>query len=63
MRRAYRYPPAVAFYIFFSANISTEYFKHAALSPLFSSECRLFRNATFFGYCIIYILHTECAKI
>jgi hypothetical protein len=31
--RAYRYPPDVAFYIFFSTNISTEYFKHAAHSP------------------------------
>jgi hypothetical protein len=28
--RAYRYPPEVAFYISFSTNISTEYFKHDA---------------------------------
>jgi hypothetical protein len=28
--RAYRYSPDVAFYIFFSTAISTEYFKHAA---------------------------------
>jgi len=41
----------------------TEYFKHAAHSPFFSSKCRLFQNATFFGSCIIHILHTECAKI
>jgi hypothetical protein len=63
--RAYRYPPDVAFYIFFSTNIrvSTEYFKHAAHSPFFSSKCRLFHNATFFGSCIIHILHTRCAKI
>jgi len=47
----------------FSANISTEYFKHAAHSSFFSSKCRLFHNATFFGSCIIHILHTECAKI
>ena len=60
---AYRYPPDVALYIFFSANISTEYFEHAALSPFFSSKCRLFRNATFSGSCIIHILHTGCAKI
>ena len=46
-----------------STNISTEYFKHAAHSPFFSSKCRLFHNATFFGSCIIHILHTECAKI
>jgi hypothetical protein len=48
---------------FFSTNISTEYFKHAAHSLFFSLKCRLFRNATFFGSCIIYILHTKCAKI
>jgi hypothetical protein len=47
----------------FSTNISTEYFKHAANSPFFSSKCRLFHNATFFDSCIIYSLHTECAKI
>ena len=46
-----------------STTVSTEYFKHAAHSPLFSSKCRLFHNATFFGSCIIHILHTGCAKI
>ena len=46
----------------FSTNISTEYFKHAAHSPFFSSKCRLYHNATFFGSCIIHILHTGCAK-
>ena len=51
----YRYPPDVAFYIFFSTTIGTEYFKHAAHSPFFSSKCRLFHNATFFGSCIIHI--------
>jgi hypothetical protein len=29
----------------------------------FSSKCRLFHNATFFGSWIIHILRTECAKI
>ena len=29
----------------------------------FSSKCRLFHKATFFGSCIIHILNTECAKI
>ena len=39
--------PDVAFYVnIFSTNISTEYFKHAAHSPFFSSKCRLFHNAT-----------------
>jgi hypothetical protein len=47
----------------FATNISTEYFKHAAHSPYLSSKCRLFHNATFFGSCIIHILHTGCAKI
>jgi hypothetical protein len=51
------------FIYFFSTNISTEHFKHAAHSSLFSSKCRLFHNATFFCSCIIHILHTVCAKI
>jgi hypothetical protein len=34
---------------FLSTTISTEYFKHAAHSPFFSSKCRLFHTATFFG--------------
>jgi hypothetical protein len=50
-------------YIYFLTNISTEYFKHAAHSPFFSSKFRLFHNAVFFGSCVIHILHTECAKI
>jgi hypothetical protein len=43
--------------------MSTEYFKHAAHSPFFSSKWRLFYNATFFFSFIIHILHTGCAKI
>jgi hypothetical protein len=34
----------------FSTTISTEYFKHAAHSPFFSSKCYLFHNATFFWF-------------
>jgi len=49
-------------YNFFSTNIGTEYFKHAAHSPFFYSKCRLFHNATFFGSCIIHILHTGVLK-
>ena len=30
---------------------------------LFSSKCRLFHNATLFGFCITHILNTEYAKI
>jgi hypothetical protein len=33
--RAYHYPPDVAFFIYFSTNISTEYFKHAANNLFF----------------------------
>ena len=29
----------------------------------FSSKCRLFHNANFFGSCVIHILYTVCAKI
>jgi hypothetical protein len=61
--RAYRYSPNVAYYVLFSTNKSTEYFKHAAHSPFFSPKCRLFHNATFFGSRIFQISHTECAKI
>ena len=34
----------------FSTNVNTEYFKQSAHSPFFSSKCRLFHNATFFGF-------------
>jgi len=50
------------FIFFFSTTISTEYFKHAARSPFFSSKCHLFHNATIFGSCIIHILHTGVPK-
>ena len=43
--------PLPSRYIFFSITISTEYFKNAA----HSSKCRIFHNATFFGFCIIHI--------
>jgi hypothetical protein len=55
-------PSKTPFYIFFSTNLRTKFFKHEALSVFFSSKCCLF-HATFFGFCIIRILHTGCAKI
>jgi hypothetical protein len=58
--------PDVAFYIFFSTIISTEYFKNAALSLFFSSKCRLFHNATFFGSCILpklYSVSATCTRL
>ena len=33
------------------------------LNFFFSSKCRLFHNATLFGFCITHILNTGCAKI
>ena len=46
-----------------STNILTEYLKHAAHSPFFfSSRCRLFHNATFFGSCNIHILNKFVLK-
>ena len=51
-------------FIYIFNKYTTEYFKHAALSPFFSSsKCRLFHNANFFDSCIIHILNTGCAKI
>ena len=57
--RAYRYPPYVVFYIFFSSNISTEYFKYASHSPFFSSKCRLFHNATFFFVPVLFTFYIQ----
>ena len=51
-------------FIYYLTNTLTEYFKHAAHSPFFSSsKCCLFHYATFFGSGVIHILYTECAKI
>jgi hypothetical protein len=47
-------------YIFFSTNVSTEYFKHAAHSPFFSSKCRLFHNANFFGLYYSHFTYRVC---
>ena len=51
-------------FIYYSTNICTEYFKHAAHSPFFfSSKCCIFHNATFFGSCVIHILYTDVLKL
>ena len=49
-------------FIYYSTNIRTEYFKHAANSPFFSLQNAV-HNATFFGSCVIHILYAGCAKI
>jgi len=43
-------------------DISNLRVKHAAHSLFFSSKCLLFHNATFFGSCVIHILHTGVLK-
>ena len=61
--RAYRYPTEVAFYIFFSTTISTEYFKHAAHSPFFSLNAVYFIMLPILVPVLFTFLHTGCAKI
>ena len=47
--------------------MDNEYFKHVihslSLSLSLSSKCSLFHNSNVFGFLIIHILYTECAKI
>ena len=60
----------------YSTSVGTEYFKHALYSPFFLFKMQFFfimltclvpvlftHNANLFGFCIIHILYTECAKI
>ena len=48
----------------YSTNIGPEYFKLGLYSPFFlSSKCSLFHNSDVFGFSIIHILYTGCAKI
>ena len=51
-------------FFIYSTDIRTEYFKHAAHSPFFPLQNIVyFIMLPFFGYCIIHILYTGCAKI
>ena len=51
-------------FIYYSTNIRTEYFKHAAHSPFFPlKNVVYFIMLAFFGACVIHILYTGCAKI
>ena len=38
-------------------------YSHNYVLVLYSSKCRLFHNATLFGFCSTHILNTGCAKI
>jgi hypothetical protein len=58
------YPPNTPFYVFFSTNIRTEFFKYAAHSPFFYLQNFVyFIVLHFLVPVIIRILHTGCAKI
>ena len=52
-------------FIYYSTNIRTEYFRHAARCPFFFSlqNAVYFIMLPFFGSCVIHILYTEGAKI
>ena len=50
-------------FIYYSTNISTEYFKHAAHSPFFPLQIAVYFIMLLFGSCIIHILYTGSAKI
>ena len=47
------------FIYIFSTNISTEYFKHAAHCPLFSSKYRLFHNGKFL-VSVLFKFYIQC---
>ena len=54
----------VLHFIYYSTNIRTEYFKHAAHSPFFSlPNAVYFIMLPLFGSCVIHILYTGCSKI
>jgi hypothetical protein len=62
--QAHRYPPNTPFCIFFQQLYILNFLNmQHTLCFFLSSKCHLFYNGTFFGSCIIRILHTECAKI
>ena len=51
-------------FIYYSTNIHTEYFKHAAHTPFFSLQNAVyFIMLPFFGFCVIHMLYTECDKL
>jgi hypothetical protein len=61
--RAHRYPPNTPFHVFFQLIYVLNFLNMLHTLHFFSSKCHLLHNATFFGSCIVRILHTGCAKI
>jgi hypothetical protein len=61
--QAHRYPPKTPFYIFFQQIYVQNFLNMLHTLRFFLFKMLLFHNATFFGSCIIRILHTGCAKI
>jgi len=53
----------VAFYIFIRQILVLNILNILYTLFFFSSKCSLFHNSNVFGFCIIHILYTECAKI
>jgi len=60
--RAHRCLPNTPFYIFFQQIYVINFLNMLHTLHFFSSKCRLFHNATFFGSCVIHILHTGVLK-
>jgi hypothetical protein len=56
-------PSKLTFYVFFQPVSVLNFLNMLHTLSFFSLKSRLFHNATFFGSCIIRILHTGCDKI
>jgi len=52
----------VAFYIFIQQILVLNILNMVYTFRFFSSKCSLFHNSNVFGFCIIHILYTGCAK-
>ena len=50
-------------FIYYSTNIRTEYFKHAAHSPLFSLQNAVYFIMLHFLVPVLFTLYIQCAKL